>query len=96
MKVWEHLTMYRGFHPKSNTQRLYTSQKEGKRDAVSIKAIVLNEIQSIQVQISKMAPKDELLRCLRQQQTREEDQAEDQAEAEEVPCQNKTLHGRYH
>lgn len=37
-----------------------------------------------------MAPKYELQReCMRQQQTRKKDQAE------EVPCQDKTLHGMY-
>lgn len=66
VKTWKLFPMYKSFHLKSNTQRLYTSLKEG---LVSVKATVLDETQSIQEYINKMAPKDELLReCLRQQQ----------------------------
>uniref|UniRef100_A0A8C4WGB1 Reverse transcriptase domain-containing protein n=1 Tax=Gopherus evgoodei TaxID=1825980 RepID=A0A8C4WGB1_9SAUR len=91
VKTRKLLTMHGGFHPKSNTQRLYTSRKEGGQGLVSVKATVLDETRSIQEYISKTAPKDELLReCLRQQQTWEEDQAE------EVPWQDKILHGMYH
>lgn len=50
------------FHPKSNTPRLYTSHKEGRWCLVSVKAILLDETQNIHWYISKMTPKDELLR----------------------------------
>lgn len=91
VKTQKLLMKYRSFHAKSNTQRLYTSQKEGGRSLVSLKATLLDKTQSIHGYISKMALKDELVReCLRQQQTREEDPAD------EVPWQDKTLHEMYH
>lgn len=70
VKTQKLLTRYKSFHPKSKTQKLYTREKEGGQDLVSMKATVLDETQSIQEYINKMAAKDELLReCLRQQNT---------------------------
>lgn len=58
---------------------------------VRFKATIMDETQNIQEHINKMVIKDELLReHPRQQQTREEDQAEN------LPWQNKTLHRLYH
>ena len=66
--------MYGDFYPKSNVQRLYTSQKEGGGDLVSVQATILDETQNIEEYLSKMKPKDELLaKCLRQQQTGTDD-----------------------
>ncbi|XP_050771922.1 LOW QUALITY PROTEIN: adhesion G protein-coupled receptor E3-like [Gopherus flavomarginatus] len=55
VKTRKLLTMHGGFHPKSNTQRLYTSRKEGRRGLVSIKATVLDETRSIQEYIRREA-----------------------------------------
>lgn len=40
--------MYKGFHPKPNIQKLYTSQKEGVWDLMFVKTTILDETQSIQ------------------------------------------------
>lgn len=88
IKTQKLLTMYRDFHHKYNTQKLYISQKE---DLVNVKTTVLNETQIIQEYIKKMEPKYYMLRgYLRQQQSWEEDKAG------EVPWQDKSLHGIYH
>ncbi|KAG9493919.1 hypothetical protein GDO78_001666 [Eleutherodactylus coqui] len=69
VKTEKLLTKYGSFHPKSNTQRLYTNRIEDGRCLMRVKAIILNETRNIQQYISKMAPKYELLReCLRLQQ----------------------------
>ena len=53
---------------------------------MSVKATIQDETQNIQEYISKMAPKDKLLReCLRQQQIGNDDQPE------EVPWHNKAI-----
>lgn len=51
-----------GSHLKSNIQKLYINQKENRWDLVSARVSILDETQTIQVYISKMAPKDDLLR----------------------------------
>lgn len=77
LKTQKLLKMYRDFHPKSNTQRLYTSWKEGGQGLVSVKVSILDETQTMQEYINKMAPKDVLLnKYLKQQGIWKEDQAE--------------------
>ena len=86
VKTRKLLTMHRGFHPKSNFQRLYATWKEGGRGLVSVQATIQNETQNIQEYISKMTPTDKLLwECLRQHQRRTDDQPES--------WHNKVLHG---
>ena len=40
VKTRKLLTMHRGFHPKSDVQRLYTSQKEGGRGLVIVQVTI--------------------------------------------------------
>ena len=48
VKTRKLLTMHKGFHPKSNVQRLYISQKEDGQGLVSIQVTIQNETQNIQ------------------------------------------------
>ena len=43
IKTRKLFTMHGGFHPKSNTQRLYASQKAGGRGLEGVKSTILKE-----------------------------------------------------
>lgn len=87
-KTQKPLTRHVDFHMKTNIQRLYTSQGEGKWGLVSAKTNVLDETQNIQEYNSMITPTDELLReYLRQQQT------EIEVQLQQVPQQKKALCG---
>lgn len=71
------LRMHENFHPKSKIQRLYTSRKEGEWGVMSVRADRYTKHAKI-YQISKMAPKDKLLReCMKYLHILEKDQIEE-------------------
>ncbi|XP_051911362.1 uncharacterized protein LOC127593748 [Hippocampus zosterae] len=83
--------MHGGFHPKSNTLRLYANRKEGGRGLVSVRATVQDETSKLHDYIKDKAPTDDVLKeCLRQWGTEDE-------ELEEGPSwEDKPLHRKYH